>query len=598
MLCRTTVLIGALCACAAGADMPLTGAKELEAKLTGIKRGEGVLIGFGSLDGFEQLSIVINGADDYFKSAAAKAKVDVVVSEADEVADLLTSRGIEVGPHFGLAMFTHSASEYMGADYFEDRAVTPELVYQWAEARALYRNVDVPRVETMDDSQFSMAVYMPSRISVVLFDTDEVSKYAHVLSTAAEHFADRVEKKEISFVRATPTLTPERYTSEMKGLEWPILKFYGVRKGKYSPSVLKLSEATTTVAVQTWIESLAKPSDVARLRDQILPSLSPDNIVELARSTQKGVFAMFHAPWCGHCKRLMPVFRKLAGDLHKERDIAVAVVDGTKHQSLARKYKATAYPTLVWLDPKNAQLTATYEGERTEDALRRWAYLQMGRAVPGEESTQSLLLTEANFDSEVVESGRSVFVQFFAPWCGHCKKMGPAWESLAAHYEGRKDVTIAKLDGSRYGSIMKDYATSGFPSLLFFPAKDAAHPVVYGQSRTLEAMRSFVDARLKLEPEASKGAAAAAVATGGALGTAGKVFEFSDKTFQSFKDAAMSGKATQAALVMFYAPWCGHCKKIAPDYVALAAQLSNKFDKYVIPIPSPPPHRSPQRAGS
>lgn len=54
-----------------------------------------------------------------------------------------------------------------------------------------------------------------------------------------------------------------------------------------------------------------------------------------------------------------------------------------------------------------------------------------------------VILTDDNFHSKVAK-GQS-FIKFFAPWCGHCKKIAPVWDELAERYQDDDDVMIAKV---------------------------------------------------------------------------------------------------------------------------------------------------------
>ena len=53
---------------------------------------------------------------------------------------------------------------------------------------------------------------------------------------------------------------------------------------------------------------------------------------------------------------------------------------------------------------------------------------------------------QANQLKEMIESGKSVLVDFWAPWCPHCRKINPAYEQIAKEYEGRVDVVKVDID--------------------------------------------------------------------------------------------------------------------------------------------------------
>lgn len=87
-------------------------------------------------------------------------------------------------------------------------------------------------------------------------------------------------------------------------------------------------------------------------------------------------------------------------------------------------------------------------------------------AVLGANAASSVLdLTPANFDDVVLKSGKPALVEFFAPWCGHCKKLAPVWEELAVSLDFAKDkVSIARVDADAEKDLGKRFGVQGFPT--------------------------------------------------------------------------------------------------------------------------------------
>lgn len=75
-------------------------------------------------------------------------------------------------------------------------------------------------------------------------------------------------------------------------------------------------------------------------------------------------------------------------------------------------------------------------------------------------------LTDSNFDEEVVKSEKPVLVDFWAPWCGPCRAIGPVVEELAAAYKDR--VKVAKVNIDENPKTATVYGVMSIPTLILF----------------------------------------------------------------------------------------------------------------------------------
>ncbi len=74
--------------------------------------------------------------------------------------------------------------------------------------------------------------------------------------------------------------------------------------------------------------------------------------------------------------------------------------------------------------------------------------------------------TDANFQSEVVDSATPVLVDFWAPWCGPCKMLAPTIEQLATEMGGK--VKIGKLNTDENPNVASDHNISAIPTVMLF----------------------------------------------------------------------------------------------------------------------------------
>ena len=118
------------------------------------------------------------------------------------------------------------------------------------------------------------------------------------------------------------------------------------------------------------------------------------------------------------------------------------------------------------------------------------------------EEDNVLVLTEENFKN-VIENNKFVFVEFYAPWCGHCKTLAPEYAKAATQLaENESPIKLAKVDATEEGSLAEKYDVRSYPTLKFFTN---GIPTAYGtetrctqyfvgnRPRTADAIISWVE---------------------------------------------------------------------------------------------------------
>ncbi|XP_018328109.1 thioredoxin domain-containing protein 5 homolog [Agrilus planipennis] len=278
-------------------------------------------------------------------------------------------------------------------------------------------------------------------------------------------------------------------------------------------------------------------------------------------------FIMFYAPWCGHCQRLGPTWEQLAEMLNEDdSNIRIAKVDCTTDSKICSEQDITGYPTLKFFKRGSLE-SVKFRGTRDLPSLTTFINEQLRsidetKNVPVEVPSTSdglVELTAENFEKHVSQGKH--FVKFYAPWCGFCQRLAPTWEQLASKWKFDGGVTVAKVDCSQYRTFCDQYEIKGYPTLLWIENGEKIDR--YQGQRTLESLEEYINKMLGTTTE--------------------KIPEFKNESNEEVespviilnKDNFKKDIEKGITLVKFFAPWCGHCKRLAPTWEELAKRFSD-----------------------
>lgn len=211
----------------------------------------------------------------------------------------------------------------------------------------------------------------------------------------------------------------------------------------------------------------------------------------------QGVLVKYYAPWCGHCKNLAPIYEKVADAFAQQKDtVLIAKVDADKNKQLGQQAGIKGFPTLKWY-PAGSTEPEDFNSGRDLESIAKLVTEKSGKKStikppPPPAATQ---LTSRNFDEIVMKEGKDVLVEFYAPWCGHCKNLNPIYQQVAQDFSGDDDCVVAQMDADQASNkpIAQRYGVSSYPTLMFFPKGDKSNPQPYNGGRGEEDFIKFLN---------------------------------------------------------------------------------------------------------
>lgn len=198
-----------------------------------------------------------------------------------------------------------------------------------------------------------------------------------------------------------------------------------------------------------------------------------------------------------------PLLKELEPKLAPYKDdFVLAWIDNNKYAQQAQRLGLSSkIPSLALDNPvEGIRYIFPEDQTLTAESLGEWfAQFKAGSLKPhvkSEDIPESndgpvKVLVAHTFKEIVYDKTKDVLVEFYAPWCGHCKTLAPTWEQLGSLFKDVESVVIAKIDATA-NDVPPKLNIRGFPTIIYFPGNKKDTPVEYQGLRGLDDLARFV----------------------------------------------------------------------------------------------------------
>jgi protein disulfide-isomerase A1 len=194
------------------------------------------------------------------------------------------------------------------------------------------------------------------------------------------------------------------------------------------------------------------------------------------------------------------VAREVAKDF--KTSLSFVWLDGERWAEHAKTFGLSGKPPGVVIEDRDARKNYVFKQDQAVTAEKLKAHAQgfldktlsatvRSEEIPEKNDGPVFVLVGKNFEQVVMDTNKDVMVEFYAPWCGHCKTLAPKYDKLGASFKSSPSIVIAKIDATENDTPVD---IRGFPTIMFWPANDKANPVTYEGERTEGAMAKWIKA--------------------------------------------------------------------------------------------------------
>ncbi|KAJ2849329.1 protein disulfide-isomerase precursor [Coemansia brasiliensis] len=317
-----------------------------------------------------------------------------------------------------------------------------------------------------------------------------------------------IDDKDSTEYKALDTLANELRDEFNFGVAPGLAKEYGVK----APAVIAFKEFDDgqDILEEITVDSLRKFIKTSSV--PVLGEISGETYSMYAQTGLPFGFIFFDSP------EMREQLEKELYDVAKaNKDINFVLIDANKygsqadHLNLEHQWPAFAIQAQSSLDkyPFSGELTSDSVAEFVQDYLDgKLEPSYKSEPIPQTNDGDVMVLVSKQFNEIAFDKSQDVLVEFYAPWCGHCKNLAPTYDKLGRIMKG-SGVVIAKMD-----AIANDVPSSepelqiyGFPTIVLIRGEDNAI-IEYKGNRSLESLVEFIEenaaTKVTVDPKALK----------------------------------------------------------------------------------------------